>query len=473
MKIHPFIAVLCGTLLLALTQGAQLNALAQDDQQHDHQQHADEQHQSAGDHICPMHPQVVGEQGDECPICGMDLVPRDTVDEHDEHDHDHGHHDHAHDEQDDLVDGMLGETAATQYLCPMHPQIVRDEPGRCPICGMNLVPRRDEGGAPTTVTIHPAVQQAMNLRTTEVQRGRLFRRISALGTIEVDQSALTHVHPRVDGWIGDLEPSSVGDSVSAGQRLFTLYAPELVNVQEEFLQALRAGNARLIEATRQRLEVLDVQSAVIDRIRQEEQVLTWVPWYAEREGYVTQLNIRPGMYVQPGLDMIEIADPARVWLLAEVAGGQIDWLENDQAVQIERNSRPGEQLRGRVDRIYPELAATTRTARARIVLDNPDSDLRVGDWASLFILAGPKNNILYVPTEAIVRTGTEERVIVQDDSQRFSVRVVHAGLESGRYTEILHGLGEGDRVVVSGQFLIDSEASMRAGHSRMTSHDHH
>jgi len=133
---------------------------------------------------------------------------------------------------------------------------------------------------------------------------------------------------------------------------------------------------------------------------------------------------------------------------------------------------PGDTLRGRVDLVYPELAPKTRTARARIVLDNPEGELKIGDWASLFILAGPKNDIVYVPTEAIIRTGQEERVIVQDDSETFSVRVIHSGLESGEFTEIIHGLDEGDRVVVSGQFLIDSEASINAGHNRLTSHDH-
>ncbi|NDY94625.1 efflux RND transporter periplasmic adaptor subunit [Wenzhouxiangella limi] len=393
-------------------------------------------------------------------------------DSEDHADHDHSEHDHA-SEQDSAVDRMLGDQTETRYVCPMHPQIVQDSPGSCPICGMDLVQREREGGGTTTVNVHPAVQQAMNLRTAEVERGRLFRRISAVGTLEVDQAALSHLHPRTEGWIGELDVASVGEPVRAGQRLFTLYATELVNVQDEFLQAVRAGNDSLIRATRRRLEVLDVQPEVIERIRDGNEVLTYVPWYAERDGYVSELNIRAGMFVQPGLDMIEIADPSRVWLIADIFGSQIDWLGEDQPVRIQQVSNPGQTLRGRVDLVYPELSPRTRTARARIVLDNPDGELKVGDWASLAILAGPKNDIVYVPSEAIIRTGEEQRVIVQDDEQQFSVRLVHAGLESGEYTEVIHGLEEGERVVVSGHFLIDSEASISAGHSRMTSHDNH
>jgi len=390
--------------------------------------------------------------------------------------HDHSQHEHSQhaqpSESGSVVDDLLDNPVQTRFVCPMHPQIVQDEPGTCPICGMNLVQREQQGGGNTTVRVHPAVQQAMNLRTAEAKFGRLFRRISAQGTLEVDQSALAHLHPRTEGWIGELDVATVGEPVQAGQRLFTLYATELVNVQDEFLQAVRSGNENLIRATRRRLEVLDVQPGVIDQIREAGEPLTYVPWYAERDGYVSALNIRAGMYVQPGLDMIEIADPAQVWLIADVFGAQIDWVSSGQPVRIGLVSQPGETLRGRVDLVYPELAPKTRTARARIVLENPEGELKIGDWVSLFILAGPKNDIVYVPTEAIIRTGQEERVIVQDDSETFSVRLVHAGLESGEFTEIIHGLDEGDRVVVSGQFLIDSEASINAGHNRLTSHDH-
>jgi|GEM_PF-992411 len=398
---------------------------------------------------------------------------------HDHHDHghhDHQHHDHDHEHarhDDDPVDRMLGQEASTQYICPMHPQIVRDGPARCPICGMALVPRRQDDGAVATVSIHPAIQQAMNLRTTTVERGRLEQPISALGTIQVDQSSLTRLTPRTEGWIGEVGVDSAGESVERGQRLFTLYSRELVNVQDEFLQAVRAGHVNQIEATRLRLEVLGVQSRVIERIRESGSALTWVPWYAERSGYVAELNVRSGSFVMPGLDLLEIADASQVWLIAEVAGMQMQDLAPGQHAHGRSSSRPADELHGRVELVYPELDPTTRTARARIVLDNANGNLRVGDWASVQIDGPAREDVLYIPTEALIRTGTEERVVIQDDRQRFSVRQVHAGIESGEFTEILHGLEVGETVVVSGQFLIDSEASMRAGHNRMSGHDHH
>ncbi len=394
--------------------------------------------------------------------------------EHQAHEHEHDHdHDHNHngDNGQTLADRALGQSS--YYTCPMHPQIVRDEPGRCPICGMNLVERQRAEDGEISVELSPGVLQTMNIRTYEVRRSRLFRRIDTIGRIEIDPSGLSHIHPRVEGWIGELDVNAIGETIDRGQRLFTLYSSELVNMQEEFLQALRSERDSLAQAARQRLEVLDMQDRVIDRLERDRQVMTWVPWYAERDGYVSDMDVRLGMFVVPGTEILQIADPGTVWLIADVFGGQIDWLAKDQIVQIQRTSHPEERLRGQVDYIYPELSPTTRTARVRVVLDNSNGTLRPGDWAGVTIFGGPKENLLIVPTEAIIRTGTEERVVIREAEGRFSIREIHPGLESGPYTEILHGLEEGETVVTSGQFLIDSEANIRAGHDRMGGqHDH-
>lgn len=388
----------------------------------------------------------------------------------DRNQHDHDAHEHV---ADSVVERMAPRDRASQYTCPMHPQIVRDEPGRCPICGMALVERERHDGDDIQISIGPAVQQAMNLRTTQVRHGRLWRRIDTIGRLQVDESTIHHLHPRVEGWINELSVNAIGDRVTAGQELFTLYSPELVNVQDEYLRALRSGREDMIRATRQRLEVLDVSSAVIDRVRERGEPLLYLPWHARHDGYVTELNVRHGMYVTPGMEIIAMADPATVWLIAEVFTGQVAWLNEGQRVDFSLKTDPGETISGQIDFIYPELDPDTRAARVRVVLDNPEGKLRPGDWASVAIFAGPRDHLNYVPTEAIIRTGQSERVVVRDDERRFSIREVHTGMESGEFTEIRHGLDEGEEVVVSGQFLIDSEANIRAGHDRMGGgHDH-
>ena len=363
------------------------------------------------------------------------------------------------------------EREIAYWVAPMDPSYRRDEPGKSPM-GMDLKPvYTDELSEAGQVRVQPGVQQAMNLRTARVQRDRLFRRIDTVGRIQVDESTVHHLHPRVEGWIDELDIDAAGEIIETGQRLFTLYSPELVNVQEEFLQALRSGRADMIEATRQRLQVLDVQPAVIERIERDGKAMLYLPWYARHDGYVLELNVRHGMHVTPGLMMLTMANPESVWLIADVFSGQIDWLAPGHRVDVSLSSAPATRYSGRVDFIYPELAEKTRSARVRIILNNADGKLRPGDWASLSIFAGPKENLIIIPTEALIRTGQEVRVVVQDDDQTFSIREVHPGLESGAYTEILHGLAEGERVVVSGHFLIDSEASIRAGHKRISSHE--
>lgn len=395
-------------------------------------------------------------------------------DEHDSHDH----ADHSPAEttsEQNAVDRMTEDSdsaSGSEWTCPMHPQISRDGPGQCPICGMDLVERERSGEDAAIIAVPGRIQQSMNLRTAEVQRGRLWRRIDTVGRVQVDETGLAHLHPRVQGWIGELDVNAMGEPVEAGQRLFTLYSRELVNAQEEFLQALRSGGAEMTRAARQRLAALDVQPRAIERIERDRQVIEYLPWYASQDGYVQSLNIRPGMFVAPGSDMLVIASN-RVWVLADVFAAQMAWIESGQPVEITREARPGETLEAEIDFVYPELDETTRTARVRIAIDEAQAGIRPGEWATVTIYAGPEDDLLFVPTEALIRTGTATRVVLRAGEERFEVREVRAGMESGQYTEILDGVSEGEEVVTSGQFLIDSEANLRAGHDRLGGgHDH-
>ncbi len=398
--------------------------------------------------------------------------------DHDEHDHDgHDHDEHDHDGHDhdghdhnghDHEDHDHGET---RYTCPMHPQIDRDSPGSCPICGMDLVPRDDDGDEPE-ISLSGGLQQAMNVRTTRVERDRLWRRIDTFGEVAFDESHLAHIHARVQGWIGEIEVSALGDRVEEGELLFTLYSSDLVNAQEEFLQAMRSGDSGLQQAARERLEVLDVQDRVIDQLESDGQVKRYLPWYARRDGVVTALDARAGMYVEPGVEMMEFADPRHLWVIARVFDSRMDWLDDGQSAEIRTPALPDETLEAEVTYVEPELDPDTRTARARLELTNPDGRLRPGNWTSVAIFGGPTDDTLVIPREALIRTGQGERVVVREDT-RFTARDVHVGITSGDYVEILHGLEEEEEVVVSGQFLIDSEAAMRSGHDRMGGgHDH-
>jgi membrane fusion protein, copper/silver efflux system len=200
-------------------------------------------------------------------------------------------------------------------------------------------------------------------------------------------------------------------------------------------------------------------------------VKTHVPWRARQDAYVTALGVRQGMYVAPGTEIMALADLSRVWLIADVFERQSSWLERGQPVEIGLPNAPGERREGEIEYIYPELDATTRSVRVRVPFDNQGQRLKPGMWASVTIYAGAREDLVIMPREALIRTGQAARVVLVDDEAHFRVREVVAGMESGDWVEIREGLEPGDKVVVSGQFLIDSEASLRAGHGRLE-HQH-
>ncbi|MBF0256269.1 MAG: efflux RND transporter periplasmic adaptor subunit [Gammaproteobacteria bacterium] len=359
-----------------------------------------------------------------------------------------------------------------KYVCPMHPQIVRDAPGNCPICGMDLVAKQPDQEQQQdkypAVTIGSAVAQNMGLRTAEVQRDRLWKRIEAVGRVEYDQGRISHLHPRVSGWLERLHLRSEGDPVEKGQLLAELYSPEILSAEVDFRVALGPNiPAERLEKARNRLRLLGVDEASITAMGQDTNRLNRVPIHAPQAGVVASLGVREGMYVQPAMEMISLVDLSSVWVLVDIFEHQIDWLKSDLSAEMRVPAYPGRTWQGQVDYLYPELDPKTRSLRVRLRFDNPEGLLKANMFAEVVIYGGPKHEVLVVPAEAIISTGQRTSVVKQLEDGRFQPVDVVTGMTSKGQVEILQGLSEGDRVVTSGQFLIDSESNLQASFSRL------
>lgn len=366
-----------------------------------------------------------------------------------------------------------------KYVCPMHPQIVRDEEGTCPICGMNLVEQKvsqdssnDDG--PPIVRVRPETIQNMGVRTAKAETGRLWKRIDTLGRVMYDEDRQIHVHPRAEGWVEKLNVRSVGDPVSADQVLLELYAPDVVNAQEEYLLAIKdrdsgalKGRRNLVDSSVQRLKLFDVPGQTIKQIESSGKVALRVPIRAEKGGVVTQMGLREGMYVTPMTELYTISDISKVWVLVDVFEHQMGWFEVGTSAEIKLPALPGETFSGKVRFIYPELDPKTRTLRVRLEFDNPGGKLKPNMLADATIWGGAKDDVLTVPREAIIETGKRRVVLLALGDGRFQPAPVRTGMWTADKVEILSGLQPNAEVVVSGQFLIDSESNLQAALRRM------
>ena len=391
-------------------------------------------------YVCPMHPQIIRGEPSTCPICGMDLV--------------------------EVEPEKPKEKVILYWVAPMDPNYRRDEPGKSPM-GMDLVPVYADENMGPDVTISPAVINKMGVRTAVAEKSQLWRRIDTVASVDYDQSKVSHIHLRTDGWLEKLAVRSQGERVKKGDRLFNVYSPTLVNAMEEYVQALSSNNRRLINASKDRLISLGISKQQIKQLEQSRKVPQTVPVYAPQDGVVAELNVREGMFVKPATEIMRLADLSTVWILAEVFESQADWVALEQTADVSLSYLPGKVWEGKVEYIYPSLDPKTRTLKVRLQFDNPEEALKPNMFAHVSIYGGAKQDILIIPREALIRTGQEERVIVDLGEGRFAPKVVKAGMESGDYVEIIEGIETGEKIVTSGQFLIDSEASLKASIMRM------
>jgi len=357
------------------------------------------------------------------------------------------------------------------WVAPMDPNYRRDKAGKSPM-GMDLIPfYAGDDASGSTVTISPAVVQNLGVRTAKSEKTRLWRGIDTVGYVDYDESKVSHIHLRTEGWIEKLTVESEGERVKKGDFLFDVYSPLLVSAQEELVTAIATGNKALISASRERLYALGISGKQIRELQKNRKVKQIISIYAPQDGVVSNFPVRDGMFVKPSQSVMTLADLSSVWLLAEVFERQTEWVEVGQPAEVSLSYIPGRVWEGEVEYIYPTLDPKTRTLKVRLRFDNPGEKLKPNMYANVKIFGGATEDTIVIPLEALIRTGREERVIIALGEGRFEARTVKAGIESGEFVEILEGLEANESVVTSGQFLIDSEASMRASLNRMSDAD--
>ena len=350
------------------------------------------------------------------------------------------------------------------WVAPMDANYRRDRPGKSPM-GMDLVPVYAEASG--TVSISPEVVNNLGVRTAPVARGELRTRISTVGYVQYDEDRLVHVHPRVEGWIEKLYVKAAGDPVEQGEPLYELYSPQLVNAQEELLLALKRNSERLVKAARDRLLALQLTPEFIASLERERKVRQTVTFRASHSGVIDNLNIREGFYVKPGTTLMSVGALDDVWVEAEVFERQAGLVAVGQPVTMTLDYAPGRSWQGAVDYVYPSLDEKTRTLRVRLRFANRDRTLKPNMFAQVVIEAARHDDVLVVPREAIIRTGEQDRVVLALGEGRFKSVAVAPGRMDESSVEILQGLEEGDSVVVSAQFLLDSESSRNSDFKRM------
>ena len=388
------------------------------------------------------------------------------------------------------------------YHCPMHPTMVADRPGDCPICGMRMVPIEEsdrpgkdsmgmdmvpvevEDGEPrgarqveglAGVRIPVRKQQLIGVRTEEVKTIPFIRRIRTVGRVTSDETRLHHVHTKIEGWIEVLHVNATGVKVRKGQPLLAIHSPELVATQEEYLLALRARQAaqgetlpqivrsgeELVESARRRLLFFDLSPAQIEELERTGVPSRTVTLHAPISGYVTQRNVTQGEKIDPDTTLLDITDLSRVWVIASVYEYELPFVHVGQTAMVTLSYLPGKTFRGRAALVYPVLEGTTRTAQVRLEFDNPDLLLKPEMYADVEI-ESDLGERLAVPESAVLSSGARNVVFVDQGEGYFEPRAVRIGARLSDVVEVLSGLSVGERVVASGTFFIDSESKLKA-----------
>jgi Cu(I)/Ag(I) efflux system membrane fusion protein len=385
---------------------------------------------------------------------------------------------------------MMSEApSTTTYICPMHSHVVQDHPGTCPICGMNLVPA--EANHQAEVIVDSATRQKLGVRVAAAAEKKLARGVQTHGIVAIDQGAITHMSPKYEGWIRKLHVKAVGEQVREGDVIYEIYSPELIVRQRDYLklverriqlrQMLPDPGATENETVmmlaqeslraRQRLFYEDIDPLVLREIESRKEPLDIVPVRAPRDGNVTAIGAREGSFVSSEMNVVSLADTARVWIDIALYEDQLHWVKEGDEVVARLDDPAAPEFTGRLHIVNPLLDEQTRTATARLEVANPKGRLRPGQYAAVTVKAQAHRG-LAVPRTALLRTGNGELVMRHAGAGRFIPTPVHAGIESAAWVEIRDGLQAGEEVAVNGQFLLAAEASIQDTLARAAASSH-
>jgi Cu(I)/Ag(I) efflux system membrane fusion protein len=467
---------------------------------------------AAAKYQCPMHPTYISDKPGDCPICGMKLVP---------------------------IEIKAAPTVAPLYTCPMHPEVVSDKPGTCPKCGMDLVPTgqaaaietpapeakaqpgdrkilfyrnpmdptitspvpmkdsmgmdyvpvyaetaETEGGGVeglAAVDLTPEGIRLAGIQTAPAVREPLSRTIRAEGIVMPDETLIRHVHTKISGWIEKLHVNFTGQQVRRGEPVLTIYSPELLATQEEYLSArenaarfarseipeVRKGADELVNAARRRLELFDVPEAFINEIEKSGSPRRTVTFPSPVSGFVTAKQTFEGQAVEPGMELFTITDLSTIWVEANLYEYEARLVKVGRDAVLTLPYDPAVKLSGRITYIYPFLAPETRTLKVRLQFPNPSLTLKPGMYANVEIGVDAGESLV-VPDSAILDTGRRQIAFVERSAGRFEPREVKVGMRGAGKAQILSGISEGERVVVQANFLLDSESQLRAAIRAMT-----
>lgn len=366
-------------------------------------------------------------------------------------------------------DGASAEKAPLYWVNPMDPRDRRDGPAKDNM-GMDFIPVYEEqkNGSPGTVTISPEIQQNLGVRLAKVERLPVHLQIETVGYVGYDEERLEAINARMAGWIRNLAIKNEGQKVAKGSFIYDLYAPDLVNAQHEYLLALNTSNPLLLRAAEGKLKSLQVPADQIAALKRTRQVQETIRIYAPSSGYAMDLKVREGQYVEPAAPLFNIGTLQQVWVSAEVFERQAAQLRVGDPVTMTLDYAPGRRWQGKVDYLYPTLDAATRTLKVRLRFANPDEFLKPNMFAKVSIQSGNGAPQTLVPSESVIRTGSQNRLVLALGNGGFKSVAVRLGPQFGDKVAILDGVEPGDSIVSSAQFLLDSESAIDSDFQRMT-----